>query len=658
MDKEFGYILKEGGNVFKTLDGDPITQRIATIDVDPTVEFLERITGYDWSSELDPEDNRPIHYLGTTGRKNDPDGTFEKNSSGDLDLNTDLNKVSKEDLIAKLVRWCQDNGIAEEDIMIKNAKKKDGWIRDAGDQVHFRTPIRGDVNNGFVQADFMFTTNPEFQIGAKRGGTAQYRGEERAIFLASIARGRGFSFSPKFGLRDSGKKEVIADNWDEIAKILLHPNATAADTRTIERMLKIIINDPDYESLVAPARKNGIDLPERTIPESGRFMSTFLKVLSESISSYTKPPAILEEGARIQHAEDIVFWEGSAGATRVIEAFKNLENGKHKDVTVKWDGSPAIIFGRNEKGEFVFTDKSGFLKKDGVGRTTSPESLKNELLGRSGGKFREDPGRIDFANKMAKIFSIYEKATPKNFRGYFKGDLLYYSTPELVNDQYVFKPNLVTYKVHKDSPTGQRIATSETGVVVHRVVDKEGNEGPLKDTNIFIGNDVFIVPPITVQNPPKVDASSVRKLQNIVGTRGPAIDTFLDATNLQEQKLSDLPQVLYTYTNSKVDTGLNNLGQDFIQWMGSSRLSGAKQQRIAEYIKQNQEGFNGIWEVVTATMQLKDNIIGQMDRDKLDVEQSIGDEAGGEGYVLAHPEGDIKFVPREFFSRANRAVQR
>ena len=33
-------------------------------------------------------------------------------------------------------------------------------------------------------------------------------------------------------------------------------------------------------------------------------------------------------------------------------------------------------------------------------------------------------------------------------------------------------------------------------------------------------------------------------------------------------------------------------------------------------------------------------------------------ETGGEGYVLAHPTGDIKFVNRAGFSAANRAVQR
>ena len=90
----------------------------------------------------------------------------------------------------------------------------------------------------------------------------------------------------------------------------------------------------------------------------------------------------LMEGARIQHAEDIVFWEGSKGAIRAIESLKSLEQGSHTDVTIKWDGSPAIIFGRNEQGEFILTDKSGFDAKGYDGKSTSAKDLEKMLLNR------------------------------------------------------------------------------------------------------------------------------------------------------------------------------------------------------------------------------------------------------------------------------------
>ena len=251
-------ILKEGGNIFKTEQG-PITQRIATKDVQSSIDFIEKITGL----TFDEED-----WLGTTGKKNDPDGEFEKNSSGDLDLNTDANKVSKEQLIAKLSAWLKSQGVPEQDIMNVGRKKTDGWIKDAGDQVHFRAPIAGSDKNGYVQTDFMFTTNPDFQRGAKRGGTAQFGGTDRAILLSSIARGRGLKFSPKFGLVDPAKgDEVVADTWDKIAPVLLGKGAKEADTHTVETMLAKLKGDPNYDELIAPW-KEAMEKAGKQVPES------------------------------------------------------------------------------------------------------------------------------------------------------------------------------------------------------------------------------------------------------------------------------------------------------------------------------------------------------------------------------------------------------
>ena len=253
--------INEGGNVFRSEpDKELLAQRIATPDVDPTIKWLEKVIGF----EIDEQD-----LLGTTGKKNHPSGKFELNSSGDLDINIDENEVSKQDLINKLTAWCVSQGIANDDIMNKGRTKQDGWIHAAGDQIHFRTPIKGDANNGFVQTDFMFTLKPDFQRGAKRGGTDEYGGALRAMLLASLARGRGYKMSPKFGLVDPNNgDEVVADTWDKIAELLLGPGAKEEDTHTVESMIAFIKNDPNYDELVAPfeaaLEKEGKTLPEQT----------------------------------------------------------------------------------------------------------------------------------------------------------------------------------------------------------------------------------------------------------------------------------------------------------------------------------------------------------------------------------------------------------
>lgn len=263
-------ILLEGGNVFKTADKKPLTQRIATSDVPGTVSFLEKITNLDFTAELDPEDGKPKKWLGTTGRKEDPDGTFDLNSSGDLDLSVDSREHSKEELISKLVDWCRSNGVAEEDIFNKGTKKEDGWIKNAGDTVFFRTPILGDESKGFVQTDFMFSDDPEFQQGSMIGGNKNYRGEHRHVVLSSIARSKNIKYSPKFGLVDPETNKPLpgGNNWDQIAKILLGQTASAKDVRNVNRILDFIIKLPNYEHLVAAARetlsRDGIELPKQS----------------------------------------------------------------------------------------------------------------------------------------------------------------------------------------------------------------------------------------------------------------------------------------------------------------------------------------------------------------------------------------------------------
>jgi len=366
----------------------------------------------------------------------------------------------------------------------------------------------------------------------------------------------------------------------------------------------------------------------------------------------------LTEAARIQHAEDIIFWEGSRGAVRAIESLKSLEQGKHTDVTVKWDGSPAIIFGRDENGEFVLTDKSGFGAKGYDGKSKSPQDLEAMLKNRPG--YAKNPeGYGPFVANMKDIFSEYEMATPKDYRGFFKGDLLYFNTPQLTDNHYVFTPNIVTYSVKAQSEIGKQIGQSKTGIVIHREVDAAGNEGALKNGNIFQGNDVLVLPPVTTQTAPQVNDTHIKELQAIVNKNAGAIDALLNDQTLTQLKLKKLPDLFYGYLNSKVDTGLTNIGSDFLQWLSTKPgVSEPGKRNVTDYVAKNKQGYDAMWRLVSGIMKVKDDIINQFEKQEADITSSINGESGGEGYVLAHPEGDIKLVPREFFTRANRAVQR
>ena len=125
-------------------------------------------------------------------------------------------------------------------------------------------------------------------------------------------------------------------------------------------------------------------------------------------------------------------------------------------------------------------------------------------------------------------------------------------------------------------------------------------------------------------------------------------------------QVTDFPNILYTYVNQKVDSGLENLGRDFIKWLGSSKVSGNKQRKIQEYISENVSTFSAIWDTVNGIMNVKNNIIDQLNNQDADVKATINGQPGGEGYVVTGSKGDMKLVNRGKggFTQANRSVQR
>jgi hypothetical protein len=366
-----------------------------------------------------------------------------------------------------------------------------------------------------------------------------------------------------------------------------------------------------------------------------------------------------EAEARIPHAEDLMFDEGSAGAMRALEGLRSLEDDGHKETTLKWDGSPAIIFGRNEAGEFVLSDKSGFTKKNPE-RATSADEIKDFMLNRGGGAMKDDPKRIAFADNMASIFPLFERAVPKDFRGYFKGDLLYYTTPPVKDGHFVFKPNPtgVDYAIDTKSDLGKKIAKSTTAVVIHRIVDEQGNEGPLKDYDIFQGTDVLVVPPVTAIEPVEVDTPELDRLEAVIRKDAAGIDELLNPQELRAKQMTDFPRMLYTYLNSKVDTGLTNIGGDFAQWLETAKVSDRKKAKVLEYIKQHMNAFKSLWHAVTTIQQVKNKVIANLDKQDHGVKQSINGTPGGEGYVINHPKGAFKLVNRAGFTAASRAARK
>jgi hypothetical protein len=236
-------ILTEGGNVFKDDAGSILTVRINKADVLPTVQWLEKITGLELTDNM----------LGTTGKKE---------TSGDLDLAVDANAVDKNEFAARLA-----------DYISKQGGDPKQWIKKSGISVHFKTPIRGDEKNGYVQSDFMFG-EPNWMKFSLQGGRegSELKGAHRHIILSSIARSRGMKWSANNGLMSGDGKELVSKDGNEIAKKLLGQTATIKDLQDPEAVIDYIIKLPNYEELIADARetlgREGVQLPKAGKVES------------------------------------------------------------------------------------------------------------------------------------------------------------------------------------------------------------------------------------------------------------------------------------------------------------------------------------------------------------------------------------------------------
>ena len=634
--KEHRSSLNEGGNVFKSSEDGSATIRIKKGDVDPTLRWLGTVLGIEKLEDFK---------LGTTGKKE---------TSGDLDIAIDEKAVTKEELTNKLKAWVDQNHPGD------NLRQ---WVAKTGISVHFKTPIRGDEANGFVQTDLMFG-NPDFMLWAVKGEPegSEYRGGDRQRLINAIATiapedklaEEGYAWAPFSGLKDRKTKEKFTNPQDIVNKVL-GPDHKPEDFDSIYTLFDIIADKEKYPDDVYEAieEKAGLKLPPRAEGES------------ESLDEAKK----IEP--RIQHAEDLIFFEGSTGAMRALDALEKMNDPEARpETSVKWDGSPAIIFGRDEEGNFIFTDKSGFGAKSYKGKAGSEEDIEAMYLARAkraADKMGLTPEEVyekrysTITPKMQKAFKLAEKSVDPNHRGYFFGEVLYFDKPDVEDGKFTFKPNMVKYKVNTESEMGKKIAKSDVGIVLHLKKDVEtlANK-PLDFEGLSPNSDILFFSKTFIEKPVDVDDQEIQAIKNLVETNSSSIDDFFNYEKLRKLTISNLPNVFYAYLNGKVDTGLENLGSDLIDWMeGKKALTSSKKKNITDYIQQNQETYNKIWEIVTRTMKVKDDVVANIDsQGGLEFSQSLGDEEVGEGYVLSDEGKLIKLVDRSKFTKANRSVVR
>ena len=635
--------LLEGGNVFKTKTGEPRTQRINRADVPATIRWIEQVTGIEF-----PQDR----WLGSTGKKP---------TSGDLDLAVDLNEVSKEQLAGILTQFVQSQGLDPREYVVKKG------------EVHLRTPIAGDANRGFVQTDFMFFPNLDWGGFYYSGGEdSEYKGMNRNVLMSSIAKQQGLKVGAN-GMFSRATNELVKNGMDPdyVASVLLGRGATRDNLKNVESIYAALNNDPDREAKTADFReylaKEGMREPDMTVRESDanflarlrdRIVNQGMKPLIETKRSYhlyeQEPAAVGGKAKGIEHLEDYVFRSGSAGVDRALQIADSFYSDP-KTGSVKWDGKPAVVFGRKpETGEFVLTDDAGFTAER---LFTSTDEVATDMARRDANAAAKGNAATRVQTLLPTYEAIWpylEAATPENFRGYVKGDLLYTATPEVEAGNLVFQPNTVAYRIPVASDLGKKIAGSEVGVAVHTMyADVDAAKQPLSRVKFNPVPGLLLIEPIYAQAVPK-NNDIAKKIRTLLRQNRAAIDTLFNPMELRAMKITDLAKLAIDYINKRVDprhaayTGdFRDLVPGFMAWLQQTQTP-QKVSNIAQYLRSptsNEQGLAAAFLLFELLHDLKLDLLGKLD----------AQVPGNEGWVFATPVGYGKAVNRFDFTARNKA---
>jgi hypothetical protein len=111
-----------------------------------------------------------------------------------------------------------------------------------------------------------------------------FKGQANFVLMSSIAKHLGLkfdAFGAKLARRDTG--EVVGRTRDEVAKILLSPQATGDDLNSLKSMIAAMANDPDRDAKLAQARgdaaKGLITLPESRTNSPADWFRNITKLL-------------------------------------------------------------------------------------------------------------------------------------------------------------------------------------------------------------------------------------------------------------------------------------------------------------------------------------------------------------------------------------------
>jgi len=383
-----------------------------------------------------------------------------------------------------------------------------------------------------------------------------------------------------------------------------------------------------------------------------------------------------DKNTHLEHLEDDIINRGADGGDNAINFLKAVRNmlagsGKGTNMTVKWDGAPAIICGINpENGKFFVGTKSVFNKTPKINYTT------------------RDINRNHGGVVAQKLSVCLAQLSRLRIKGILQGDLLF--TDDLKDitidgeKMTSFTPNTITYAVPKDSDIGKRIGRAKMGIVFHTQYSGKKMDSLSASFGTVTGSsnrNVFLASAGYKETAVMFSGSELSKFDAQIRMAEGSLRKAAPVLNLMSKNISDDLSVGYrlkTYfnyyiKNSNSDMGkvrvMQNQFRDYFESILQNEIDSRKTPKGKEkFIKAKADGLKFIDRNKQAlyfaiashiTLGVAKNTLLQ----KMSQVQSIGNFLRtSTGYRVTAPEGyvavdkvagAIKLVDRLEFSRQN-----
>jgi len=260
------------------------------------------------------------------------------------------------------------------------------------------------------------------------------------------------------------------------------------------------------------------------------------------------------KNTHMKHIEDLVLDGGVKGARQAILALRSMRdmlagNSKSKvDVTVKWDGAPAVFAGIDPRdGEF-------FVAKKGV-FNAEPKVYKSH----------EDIDADTSGDLSKKLKMAYDNLKDLGITGVIQGDFMFdkadLKSEKIDGTTYTtFHPNTIVYAVPKGSAIEKEISAANIGIVWHTIYTGATFETMKAEFGREITPKLKASKKVWMQDATLPDLSGTATMTAAetaavtahLSNAGKIFNTIASSTLKEIESNKELNLIINTYNNTKV----------------------------------------------------------------------------------------------------------